>query len=1311
MSGVLSTMTPRGDRTLAPSRIQADARPDPGLLETVAAGFRTTYDEIGDVQENRLDDAYLPVVQALAERNDKRALDYRPSLGVQLINPFDGRVFDQEKIWKDIEAARAKDPEAFAELGKTRAEFEKNVLRREGGRDQDLDTLARGNAIAGFVGALPAAFRDPFNLATLPIGGVGKTIAGRVLSEGLVNAGIEALQTPAYIGNRANLGEETDAGHVALNIGTAFAGGMAIRGTIETGKIGLDKAMPGYRASREARGIELREVDGRDLVRAYEDAVPSEYRTPAEQSALDVLRRAVEIEEASPFPRTHAAEAVHEQKLAEAGSDLAMPRRFPGENRFRKPTQSATIRFVIDDLEGGGELVRDTGGLTRWGISEKGNPGVDIANLTRGAAEAIYRRKYWIPELAGLPQDAAIVAFDASVNHGPGFARRLIEAAGSDTERMLELRRAEYARLAKEDPAKYGEFSDGWENRLQKLEARLGREPGAAPASAFSVDDLAPQPRPDALDAERPIVAADGRPVPIEAFRAADIGVDAELMQFKSGGDAFGVTERLQGVTQWDPMAAGVVTVWEGADGRRLIADGHQRLGLAKRIMAQDPAQDIQVNAFVLREADGFTAQDARIVTALKNIGEGTGTASDAAKVFREAGEAAEEALAGKLPPRSALVRDGKALSRLHDEAFGAIVNEVIPEHYGAAIGHLVEDPDKHMAMVELLAQLDPPSRAQAEGILRQALAAGFTRETQEELFGGRELVSAIFAHKARVTEKVLAEVKKMKSAFQVAARNADALEGAGNKIARSESEAAAKANAEALALISRLAYRTDNEVSRILTDAAKRLAEGEPLARVVKDAIAQIQGVDLAAAVRAAAEPGDGPGGSGRDRLAESEDAEAPGGLDDLAPATRDELEAAGQLGFLDTGNNHAAFDDPHGQGVAAAADSMRHDIEAATPAPAREIPQYETDAQAGRPAAPVDAAADLDTILQHANVNQAELADFGRGFDGEGATWHDPGPKKAARITEKVENEGYAGAHQLKDIARGAISIERTELADEIVAALRKRFPEVHDKGWQFLPDSGYFDRKLIVTFEGGGRAELQIASQGLWDAKKNGGQDLYDIVRSLPEGDPRIAQLNAQQRELYSAALAGTPFEEMAARFASGKSSAAAASSSGTPSTRDLPTRAGADRQAPSSAKAQASDPDTATSRPSISNSDNFMGGPLERGAGEDPASPGNIGDNGDFVNVKGQDTDPAVADRQRQEMQLRADAPMRGANRTGQAQDGTMGLGLFDEADAPTFDLGDGQGPRSAADIFRELDEEAADIETIKACGLPGMGMAA
>ena len=81
------------------------------------------------------------------------------------------------------------------------------------------------------------------------------------------------------------------------------------------------------------------------------------------------------------------------------------------------------------------------------------------------------------------------------------------------------------------------------------------------------------------------------------------------------------------------------------------------------------------------------------------------------------------------------------------------------------------------------------------------------------------------------------------------------------------------------------------------------------------------------------------------------------------------------------------------------------------------------------------------------------------------------------------------------------------------------------------------------------------------------------------------------------------------------------------------------------------------------------------------------------------------DPAMAERQRQEAQLRADAPLRGENRTGQAQDGTMGLGLFDAADQPTFRL-DAEGPEmTLPDLLKMLDDEQADIDAMRSCMVP------
>ena len=110
----------------------------------------------------------------------------------------------------------------------------------------------------------------------------------------------------------------------------------------------------------------------------------------------------------------------------------------------------------------------------------------------------------------------------------------------------------------------------------------------------------------------------------IEALDPRTIGVDAKRFQFKAGGDEAGVTERLQDIKKWDPLLAGTAIVFRDADGKNWVADGHQRLGLAKRLI--DAGQnDIKLNAFVLDAADGITDADARATAAYKNIAEGTG--------------------------------------------------------------------------------------------------------------------------------------------------------------------------------------------------------------------------------------------------------------------------------------------------------------------------------------------------------------------------------------------------------------------------------------------------------------------------------------------------------------------------------------------------------------------------------------------------------------------------------------------------------------------------------------------------------------
>lgn len=71
---------------------------------------------------------------------------------------------------------------------------------------------------------------------------------------------------------------------------------------------------------------------------------------------------------------------------------------------------------------------------TKFGISAKAYPALDIERLTLADAQAIYRRDYWDTHRCGdLPPPLALLVFDAAVNGGDA-ARWLQHAVGADVD-------------------------------------------------------------------------------------------------------------------------------------------------------------------------------------------------------------------------------------------------------------------------------------------------------------------------------------------------------------------------------------------------------------------------------------------------------------------------------------------------------------------------------------------------------------------------------------------------------------------------------------------------------------------------------------------------------------------------------------------------------------------------------------------------------------------------------------------------------------------------------------------------------------
>jgi len=113
-----------------------------------------------------------------------------------------------------------------------------------------------------------------------------------------------------------------------------------------------------------------------------------------------------------------------------------------------------------------GEYVNDPddpGGETKFGISKRAYPNLDIASLTIEEARKIYKRDYWDAIRANFLFDGMdIAAFDSAVNCGVQKTQRWINLS-FDSLDLIMFRLEHYNSLNK--PM----FMKGWINRLIDL--------------------------------------------------------------------------------------------------------------------------------------------------------------------------------------------------------------------------------------------------------------------------------------------------------------------------------------------------------------------------------------------------------------------------------------------------------------------------------------------------------------------------------------------------------------------------------------------------------------------------------------------------------------------------------------------------------------------------------------------------------------------------------------------------------------------------------------------------------------------------
>ena len=160
---------------------------------------------------------------------------------------------------------------------------------------------------------------------------------------------------------------------------------------------------------------------------------------------------------------------------------------------------------------------------------------------------------------------------------------------------------------------------------------------------------------------------------PIERMNPRDLVLEPEVFQYKAAG-ARGIQAPLKG--RYNELAAGNILVYERLNGKRVVLNGHHRVDLAlKKSIAE-------VNVQIIKEADGYTVQDAIKIGAETNILEGKGTIYDNAKYARNADEKSAKTFGEK-----GIAGQGYNIGRFaSDDTYGQFVNRKISPDTAEAI-------------------------------------------------------------------------------------------------------------------------------------------------------------------------------------------------------------------------------------------------------------------------------------------------------------------------------------------------------------------------------------------------------------------------------------------------------------------------------------------------------------------------------------------------------------------------------------------------------------------------------------------------
>ncbi len=320
-----------------------------------------------------------------------------------------------------------------------------------------------------------------------------------------------------------------------------------------------------------------------------------------------------------------------------------------------------------------------------------------------------------------------------------------------------------------------------------------------------------------------------------------DLKPDPARFQYKQEAiGKGGTTDEFRDVKEWDPGLGGAMAVWQDTTtGEVHPINGHHRTEMAQR------TNPPHVN---VRFIDAETPTEARTFGAMLNIGEGKGTALDAAKLFRDGNITPEDLTQYKISPTSKLAVQGMALSKLEPTIYRQVVDGKMTPSRGALIGDLLgDDHAAQQAAVDFFKQSDRRGNryndAEAADIIRSIKSAPETTEELPTLFGVDEVRKNLFGERAQVSAAIGKRLAKEKGLFALVSKkaNAERLSGAGNILNAEDNQKISQEAAHIMAVYDKLKF-SSGPVADALNDAAKEVSEGVDLDVAIEKAYDRIR-------------------------------------------------------------------------------------------------------------------------------------------------------------------------------------------------------------------------------------------------------------------------------------------------------------------------------------------------------------------------------------------------------------------------------------------------------------------------------------